>query len=97
MLQRALACDVRAFLAAHADRADERGRKQVVRTGYLPARSIMTGAGPLDVEQPRVRAVQARSASQPPPSRRRRLNAHRQIALVLEGRIFSDGVLQKAA
>ncbi len=26
----------------------------MVRNGYLPARTIMTGAGPLDVEQPRV-------------------------------------------
>ena len=55
MLQRALECEVEAFLAEHADRTDERGRKQVVRNGYLPARSIMTGAGPLEIEQPRVR------------------------------------------
>lgn len=44
-----------AVLAEYADRTDERGRKEVVRTGYLPARSIMTGAGPLGVKQPRVR------------------------------------------
>jgi putative transposase len=55
MLQRALEYEVEAFLADHADRTDERGRKQVVRNGYLPARSIMTGAGPLEVQQPRVR------------------------------------------
>jgi putative transposase len=46
---------VEAFLADHADRTDQRGRKQVVRNGCLPARSIMTGAGPLEIEQPRVR------------------------------------------
>ena len=55
MLQRALEYEVETFLAEHADRIDERGRKQVVRNGYLPARSIMTGAGPLEVQQPRVR------------------------------------------
>jgi putative transposase len=55
MLQRALECEVEAFLADHADRTDERGRKQVVRNGYLPVRTIMTGAGPLEIEQPRVR------------------------------------------
>jgi len=55
MLQRALECEVDAFLSEYADRIDERGRKQVVRNGYLPARSIMTGAGPLEVQQPRVR------------------------------------------
>ena len=38
MLQRALECEVAAFLAEYADRADEHGRKQVVRNGYLPAR-----------------------------------------------------------
>jgi len=55
MLQRALECEVEAFLADHADRTDQRGRKHVVRNGYLPARTIMTGAGPLEIEQPRVR------------------------------------------
>jgi transposase-like protein len=55
MLQRALECEVEVFLADHADRTDQRGRKQVVRNGYLPGRTIMTGAGPLEVEQPRAR------------------------------------------
>ena len=55
MLQAALECEVDAFLAEYADRADEHGRKQVVRNAYLPARTIMTGAGPLEIEQPRVR------------------------------------------
>jgi len=54
MLQRVLECEVE-VLAEYADRTDERGRKQVVRNGYLPARPIMTGAGPLEIEQPRVR------------------------------------------
>ena len=61
MLQRALECEVDAFLAEYADRTDARGRKQVVRNGYLPVRSIMTGAGPLEVEQPRVRAKSTRA------------------------------------
>ena len=55
MLQRALECAVEASLAEHVDRTDERGRKSVVRNGYLPARTFMTGAGPLEVEKPRVR------------------------------------------
>src|SRR5690606_20863407 len=29
-------------------------RRQVVRNGYLPKRSILTGIGPVQVEQPRV-------------------------------------------
>jgi hypothetical protein len=52
MLQRALECEVDAFLAEHGDRTNARGRKHVVRTGYLPARSIMTEAGPLEIQQP---------------------------------------------
>ena len=55
MLQRALECEVEAFLADPADRTDQRGRKHVVRNGYLPARTIMTGVGPLEIEQPRAR------------------------------------------
>ena len=31
------------------------GKKQVVRNGYLPARKVQTGAGPIEVEIPRVR------------------------------------------
>ena len=55
MLQAALEWEAGTFLAEYADRADEHGRKQVIRNGYLPARTIMTGAGPFEIEQPRVR------------------------------------------
>lgn len=39
----------------HQDRRDEDGNRHVVRNGYLPSREIITGAGKLQVEQPRVR------------------------------------------
>jgi hypothetical protein len=55
LLQAALECEVEAFVEEYAVKVDEHGRRLVVRNGYLPARSIMTGAGPLEVEQPRVR------------------------------------------
>jgi transposase-like protein len=55
MLQAAMETEVDDFLAAHADRRDERGRRQVVRNGHLPPREVLTGAGPLEVSQPRVR------------------------------------------
>ena len=55
LLQMALECEVQGFLEEHADKVDEGGRRQVVRNGYLPARTILTGAGPLEIEQPRVR------------------------------------------
>ena len=51
ILQVALEDEVQLFLDAHAARVDEHGRRLVVRNGHLPARQIVTGAGPLDVRQ----------------------------------------------
>ena len=55
MLQRAIDAEVAEFIALHANHCDEQGRRLVVRNGHLPAREILTGAGPLEVQQPRVR------------------------------------------
>jgi putative transposase len=55
MLQTAIEAEVDEFLAQHAQRRDARGNRLVVRNGYQPAREILTGAGRLAVEQPRVR------------------------------------------
>lgn len=55
MLQAAINAEVEVFLAEHADRLDEQGRRLVVRNGHLPSRELLTGAGKLQVEQPRVR------------------------------------------
>ena len=55
MLQSALEMEVDDFLAQHANRRDGRGHRLVIRNGYLPSREILTGAGRLSVEQPRVR------------------------------------------
>ena len=55
MLQAALESEVQSFLEEQASRVDNRGRRVVVRNGHLPAREIVTGAGPLEIRQPRVR------------------------------------------
>ena len=55
MLQAALESEVQEFPEQHSSRVDEPGRRQVVRNGHLPPREIVTGAGPLEVSQPRVR------------------------------------------
>ena len=43
------------FLLIHSDRRDERGKRLVVGNGHLPSRELLTGAGSLAVQQPRVR------------------------------------------
>jgi hypothetical protein len=55
MLQVALEKEVQLFLDEHAARVDKEGRRLVVRNGHLPAREIVTGAGALEIRQPRVR------------------------------------------
>lgn len=55
MLQAAINAEVDEFLLAHSTKRDDEGRRHVVRNGSLPARSIATGAGSLEIQQPRVR------------------------------------------
>lgn len=61
MLQTAIEVEVDDFLAQHADRRDDCGRRLVVRNGSLPSRELLTGAGSLAVQQPRVRDKSPRS------------------------------------
>lgn len=81
MLTAALEEEVREFLERHQDIRDQDGRRQVVGNGYLPQRTILTGGGPLEVRQPRVRdrrgagceeGVQFNSSILPPYLRRSR-------------------------
>src|SRR3712207_43598 len=55
MLTQAVEAEVEAFLAAHADLTDERGRRRLVRNGHAPERQIQTGIGPVAVRRPRLR------------------------------------------
>jgi putative transposase len=55
MLQAAINAEVDEFLARHAARVDDEGRRLVVRNGQLPSRELLSGAGPLELRQPRVR------------------------------------------
>jgi putative transposase len=54
MLQQALENEVEQYLQEHRQALDEQGHRLVVRNGYKPQRTILTGSGPLEVEQPRV-------------------------------------------
>jgi transposase-like protein len=55
MLKEALEVEVQEFVARHEHVVDEEGRRQVVRNGFLPQREVLTGAGSLELRQPRVR------------------------------------------
>lgn len=54
MLATALLAERRAYLDAHADEVDATGRRLVVGNGYGRERDVVTGAGPVTVEAPRV-------------------------------------------
>jgi putative transposase len=54
MLAAAVENEVAEYLAAHREQLDEHGHRLVVRNGHMPARTILTGLGSLDVTQPRV-------------------------------------------
>ena len=47
--------EVHEWLTERVNVTDERGRQRVVRNGHLPERTILTGIGPVEVRQPRVR------------------------------------------
>jgi putative transposase len=54
MLAKAIEAEVADWIDAHAHIADADGRRQVVRNGSHPGRTILTGLGPIEVKQPRV-------------------------------------------
>jgi putative transposase len=49
-----LEAEVDAYIEAYAGERDERGRRLVVRNGHAEPRTIATGAGPIEIEAPRV-------------------------------------------
>jgi putative transposase len=54
MLAQAIEAEVAEWIESHCELRDAAGRRQVVRNGRLPKRTILSGVGPLEVEQPRV-------------------------------------------
>jgi transposase-like protein len=55
MLAQAIDDEVSEWIDARAHLRGEDGHRQVVRNGHLPSREILTGAGRIEVRQPRVR------------------------------------------
>src|SRR3954452_9430505 len=54
LLAEAVEAEVLAWIDAHAHLKGQDGRRQVVRNGHLPERTIQTGLGDVEVKQPRV-------------------------------------------
>jgi len=54
MLETALNLEVEEFCKSHEKDRDEEGRRLVTKNGYSKARKIVTGAGPLEIQTPRV-------------------------------------------
>ncbi len=54
MLAAALEAEVDAYVSSLAEELDERGRRLVVRNGHAEPRSVLTGAGSIVVQAPRV-------------------------------------------
>jgi|SRR5882672_8570661 len=54
LLAQAVEAEVADWIDAHSYLRDDAGHRQVVRNGAMPARTITTGVGPVEVKQPRV-------------------------------------------
>ena len=55
LLAQMIEMEVKGWIEAHAALVDAQGHRCVVRNGRLPSRTILTGVGPVEVSQPRVR------------------------------------------
>ena len=53
-LQKAIEDEVADYINAAREQRDAGGPRRVVRNGHKPARTILSGLGPLEVKQPRV-------------------------------------------
>ena len=55
LLHDAVEAELAAYLSEHAGERDARGRRCIVRNGYLPARSLLTGLGEVPIQVPKTR------------------------------------------
>jgi putative transposase len=54
MLAQAIDAEIAEWIETHRDVRNEAGHRQVVRNGRLPKRTILSGVGAIEVDQPRV-------------------------------------------
>ena len=77
LIYQAVEAELQELLATYSSRRQEDGKAGVVGNGYLPARELQTGLGPVTIRIPKVRAktgepVTFRSALIPPYVRKTR-------------------------
>ena len=65
LLAQAIEAEVSEWIASHAELKNAEGHRQVVRNGHLPKRTITTGVGLIEVEQPRVLDRRTRNEAEP--------------------------------
>ena len=53
IIAQAVEAELNEFLSQYQGLRDESGRQGIVRNGYLPARTITTGVGEVDVQVPK--------------------------------------------
>jgi len=69
LLGEAIEAEVAEWIERHAELRDADGRRQVVRNGHLPKRTITTGVGPIELRQPRVHDRRSSDEAEPFSSR----------------------------
>ena len=90
LIYQAVEAELQELLASHLERRLVDGRAGVVRNGYLPARELQTGMGPVTMKVPKVRAksgeaVTFRSALVPPYVRKTKTAGSGAAVAVFEG------------
>lgn len=65
ILKEALEAEIEVFIEQFRSHKVEDGTKRVIRNGYLPERSIVTGVGSVEVRVPRVKDKKGKSADDP--------------------------------
>ncbi|BAU41387.1 Transposase, Mutator family [Leptolyngbya sp. O-77] len=55
IIAQAVEAELKEFLAQYQSLKDDQGRQAIVRNGYLPERTIMTGVGEVEIQVPKVR------------------------------------------
>ena len=101
MLQTALNVEIEAFCHKHEDKRDESGHRTIVKNGYHKERSIVTGAGQLNIRTPRIDDRVLKETDEPrfhstliPPYLRRTKNIEELVPLLYLKGISTGGFVE---